>query len=127
VSSVAVIVAAPNYGAYSASKFALEALSMAMRAELAKSGVRVVVVRPGPVATPFRANAERADGAHGFPHGEGKSQAPEAVAAMTVRAVERGSAIVETSPIVWAASAATRFAPWGLRLALERMAAKSQD
>ena len=51
------VVSAPKLGAYAASKFALEAISIALRAEVAARGVRVLVVRPGPVDTPFRANA----------------------------------------------------------------------
>ncbi len=54
VSSIAGVVASPRMGAYAASKFALEGLSIALRAECAASGVRVSVVRPGPVDTPFR-------------------------------------------------------------------------
>jgi NAD(P)-dependent dehydrogenase (short-subunit alcohol dehydrogenase family) len=40
-------------GAYAASKFALEALADAQRRELAGSGVEVVLVEPGAIATPI--------------------------------------------------------------------------
>ncbi len=40
-------------GAYCASKFALEALTQVLRAELSSSGVTVVAIDPGVVATPF--------------------------------------------------------------------------
>jgi len=40
-------------GAYAASKFALEALADAQRRELAGSGVEVVLVQPGAIATPI--------------------------------------------------------------------------
>ena len=53
VSSVSGRVAAPFLGAYAASKFALEALSDALRVELRPWGLRMVLVEPGPVATPF--------------------------------------------------------------------------
>jgi short-subunit dehydrogenase len=46
-------VAGPTYGAYSASKFALEAMSDALRREVRPLGVEVVVVEPGAVATPI--------------------------------------------------------------------------
>src|SRR5262249_2054107 len=124
MSSVAGMVAAPRYGAYAATKFALEALSMAMRAEIAEKGVRVVVIRPGPVATPFRANAERLEGLPGYDQPEPKSQSPEAVAMLTLRAVDRGTPVVETSPFVRGASAAARFVPPALRIALRRMATR---
>lgn len=124
MSSVAGMVAAPRYGAYAASKFALEALSMAMRAEIAERGVRVVVIRPGPVATPFRANATRAEGEAGYSAPDPDAQSAESVARLTVRAVEKGSPVVETSAFVRFAGAAARLAPPGLRMALRRMAKK---
>jgi NAD(P)-dependent dehydrogenase (short-subunit alcohol dehydrogenase family) len=53
VSSVAGRVAIPGSGAYSASKFALEAMSDALRAEVERFGVDVVLVEPGLVDTEF--------------------------------------------------------------------------
>jgi NAD(P)-dependent dehydrogenase (short-subunit alcohol dehydrogenase family) len=47
----------PGGGAYAASKFALEAMSDALRAEVADLGIDVVVVMPGPVDTEFEARA----------------------------------------------------------------------
>jgi NAD(P)-dependent dehydrogenase (short-subunit alcohol dehydrogenase family) len=57
VSSLAGRVVPPLGGFYSASKFALEALSEALHLELSHFGVRVAVVEPGYVDTPFRAKA----------------------------------------------------------------------
>ena len=51
ISSVGGRVAMPTYGAYAGSKFALEAVSDALRREVAAHGVKVVVVEPGGVAT----------------------------------------------------------------------------
>jgi len=53
VSSVSGRITVPGAGAYSASKFALEAMSDALRGEVAGFGVDVVLVEPGPVATEF--------------------------------------------------------------------------
>ena len=53
VSSVAGRISTPAGGAYSASKFALEALSDALRAEVEGFGVDVVLIEPGPVETEF--------------------------------------------------------------------------
>ena len=53
LSSVSGRVAAPFLGPYAASKFALEALSDALRVELRPWGVRVIAIEPGPVATPI--------------------------------------------------------------------------
>lgn len=122
MSSVAGVVAAPRYGAYAASKFALEALSMAMRAELADKGIGVVVVRPGPVDTPFRANASRAPGLSGYDAPDPNAQSAADVARLTLRAVDRARPVTETSAFVRFASTASRLAPSGLRFALRRMA-----
>ncbi len=52
-SSVLGIVALKYRGAYIASKFALEGLTDALRLELRGSGIDVVTIRPGPIATHF--------------------------------------------------------------------------
>ncbi|HXV30957.1 MAG TPA: SDR family oxidoreductase [Sinorhizobium sp.] len=44
-------------GAYNASKFALEALTLTMRMELAGSGIEVSLIEPGPITSKFTANA----------------------------------------------------------------------
>lgn len=58
VSSVTGRLSTPGMGAYSASKFALEAMSDALRGEVEPFGVDVAVVEPGSVETTFD---ERAD------------------------------------------------------------------
>jgi NAD(P)-dependent dehydrogenase (short-subunit alcohol dehydrogenase family) len=57
VSSVGGKIAIPFAAPYCAAKHALEALSDALRVEVAPFGVRVVVVEPGPIATRFSATA----------------------------------------------------------------------
>lgn len=52
-SSVLGLIAAPYRGAYCASKFAVEALSDALRMELAGTGIHVSLIEPGPIATRF--------------------------------------------------------------------------
>ena len=59
-SSVLGLVALPYRGAYVASKFAIEALTDAMRLELRNSGVHVALIEPGPIVSRFRANAYEA-------------------------------------------------------------------
>lgn len=56
VGSVAGQIASPGGGAYSASKFALRALSNVMRMEVARFGVRVVLIEPGLFRTDFLRN-----------------------------------------------------------------------
>lgn len=53
VSSIAGRVTVPFFGAYHASKHAVEALSDALRAELYPFGIRVVLIEPGPIDTGF--------------------------------------------------------------------------
>jgi NAD(P)-dependent dehydrogenase (short-subunit alcohol dehydrogenase family) len=53
VSSVAGLVAAPGFGYYSATKFAVEAITDALRDEVAAQGISVLAVEPGA----FRTNA----------------------------------------------------------------------
>ena len=105
VSSVAGKVTIPFAGPYCASKYALEAISDALRVEVAPWKIRVVVVEPGPIATrfgertreatariltatgpysSFYANAERASEKE-FQRGK---RGPEVVARVIVRAIE---------------------------------------
>jgi NAD(P)-dependent dehydrogenase (short-subunit alcohol dehydrogenase family) len=52
-SSVLGLISVPYRGAYCASKFALEALSDAMRQELTGTGIRVSIIEPGPIRSRF--------------------------------------------------------------------------
>lgn len=68
-SSVLGLAAMRYRGAYSATKFALEALSDVLRLELRGSGIFVSLIEPGPITSRFRENAFRqfrrwVDGAH---------------------------------------------------------------
>jgi len=53
LSSVAGFSGAPGWGAYSSSKFAVEAFTESMRAELAPLGISVTVIEPGYFRTDF--------------------------------------------------------------------------
>lgn len=53
MSSISGLVTTPLMGPYSASKFALEALTDAMRRELAPWGLHAAAVEPGAIATPI--------------------------------------------------------------------------
>ena len=62
VSSVSGQEGSPGFGAYSASKFALEGASEALAAEVEDQGVRVVIVEPGPFRTPIAVKSPAARG-----------------------------------------------------------------
>jgi NAD(P)-dependent dehydrogenase (short-subunit alcohol dehydrogenase family) len=53
-SSVLGFIAMPYRGAYTATKFALEGITDTLRREMGPTGIRVVLIEPGPIATPFR-------------------------------------------------------------------------
>jgi NADP-dependent 3-hydroxy acid dehydrogenase YdfG len=53
LSSIGGVVASPGMGYYNATKFAVEAISEAMAAELAPIGVKVTIIEPGPFRTDF--------------------------------------------------------------------------
>ena len=56
ISSIAGLLAVPYQGIYSASKFALEGLTEALRMEVKAFGIRVVLVEPGDHRTGFTTN-----------------------------------------------------------------------
>ncbi|MEU5268952.1 SDR family oxidoreductase [Streptomyces hygroscopicus] len=56
ISSLAGQIGAPGMSAYTASKHALEGLSVSVAAELAPLGIRTTIVEPGAARTGFRAN-----------------------------------------------------------------------
>lgn len=60
ISSVAGRVSTPMLGWYSASKFALEAASDALRAEVAQLGIKVMLVEPGTFGTNIWAESDNA-------------------------------------------------------------------
>lgn len=72
ISSLLGYVSMAYRGAYNASKYALEALSDTLRMELRGTGIRVILVEPGPIASRFRENAYAAYKANiaaaGSPH-----------------------------------------------------------
>ncbi len=69
ISSMAGMVGLPFQGLYSASKFALEGFSEALKLEVEAFGIEVVVVQPGDFRTRFTASrklVEAAQGSHGY-------------------------------------------------------------
>ena len=60
VSSIAGLISVPFQGLYSASKFALEGFTEALRAETKTYGIRVVLVEPGDFHTGFTEHRQKA-------------------------------------------------------------------
>lgn len=56
-SSVLGFVAAEWRGAYVATKYAMEGMADVMRIEMAGTGIHVILLEPGPIATQIRANS----------------------------------------------------------------------
>ena len=80
--------AIPRVGGYSATKFALNAISDALRVEVAGRGITVTSVYPGTTRTAFRENSRRTtDEERGW---RPRGVSPEKVAAKIACAAERG-------------------------------------
>jgi short-subunit dehydrogenase len=88
ISSIVGKRAIPARSEYSASKFAVQGFSEALRAEVAKDGIDVVVVCPGLTQTNFSQNMIEQSARMPIDHLRGMT--PEKVAAETLRAIERG-------------------------------------
>src|ERR671932_1257998 len=79
----------PKVGGYCATKFALNALSDALRVEIAERGITVTSVYPGTTRTAFRENSRRTKGEkRGW---RPKGVLPEKVAEKIAHAAEKGS------------------------------------
>jgi short-subunit dehydrogenase len=83
ISSVAGHIPLPFHAAYSATKFALNAIGKAARIELKKDGIHVLTVCPGYVRTPFSQNAVRGN--------ELQRVRPESVKGITAERVARAT------------------------------------
>jgi NAD(P)-dependent dehydrogenase (short-subunit alcohol dehydrogenase family) len=62
ISSLSGLIAQPFMGMYSATKFALEGMSEALRMEVRRFGIHVVLIEPGDTRTAFTANRKRTAG-----------------------------------------------------------------
>jgi NAD(P)-dependent dehydrogenase (short-subunit alcohol dehydrogenase family) len=58
VSSIGGVIGFPTGGSYTASKFAIEAMSEALSGEVAPFGIKVTIIEPGHFATEFRLSVE---------------------------------------------------------------------
>ena len=83
IGSIGGRIAAPMLGAYHASKFGMVGLADTLRAELAPSGIRVILIEPGAVATPI--------------WDRGSSAANELLEQVTPEVMERYSAQIDVA------------------------------
>ena len=117
ISSVIGIVATPRNSIYCASKFALRALSDALRMELHGTGIDVISVLPGYTDTPFFDQMIRYDGSSRLSPFRGQS--PDKVARAILRACRhRQREIALTVPGIvgcWLQRFAAPLVEWSLR------------
>jgi short-subunit dehydrogenase len=88
ISSIAGKRGIPARSEYSASKFAVQGFSQALRAELAKDGIDVLVICPGLTQTNFSKNMIEQKAKMKMDHMRGMTS--EQVAIASLRAIERG-------------------------------------
>jgi short-subunit dehydrogenase len=112
--SVAGLVGGPRSAIYHASKFGLVGFSESLRAEYSRRGLRVVAVCPGPVRTNLFRQALHPEGRTCPTPPKWASATPEAVAAATLRAVERNRRLTVVTPLAHSLWTLKRFMPWTL-------------
>jgi len=110
ISSVAGIRGIPARSDYSASKFAIEGFSMALRNELSKDGVDVLVVCPGLTQTNFSHNMLERKALLQMDHMRGMTS--EEVARETLKSMQKGRDRVLLTRETRLISMVTRFLPW---------------
>jgi short-subunit dehydrogenase len=134
MASMAAMVGMPMQSTYSASKAAVRAFSVGLRAELSAVGVGVTVVLPGTVGTRLMAGArsEHPEVTGFMERGMNRvGVAPERVARAVVRGIRRNRAEVRVGPDAHLLHMAMALAPWlprwALGLLFRRMADESGE
>ena len=118
VSSMAGYQPSPGLGAYSATKFAVLGLSVAMREELRPHGIGVTAICPGIINTPITRNArargksdDEAVRARLVSMYERRNYGPDRVARNILKAVERNRSVAPVAPEAWFAYGLKRASP----------------
>ena len=109
VLSVAGIVAVPNMGGYSPSKFAMRAAGSCIRAELAGQGTSVTSLIVGSVDTRMAS------------HVKGAKEAPEDIARAAMKGITRGVDEIDTDRFAIESRAALARDPKGMERAMAKM------
>jgi short-subunit dehydrogenase len=110
ISSIAGRRGIPARSEYSASKFAVQGFSEALRAELAKDGIDVLLVNPGLTQTNFSRNMLEQKAKIRMDHLRGMTS--ERVAELTLAALARGKNEVTLTFKGWLLVLVSRFFPW---------------
>lgn len=110
ISSVVARRAYPARSLYSSSKFAVAGFSEALRAELAKDGIDVLVVNPGLTQTNFSKNMLEAKAKQSLDHKRGMTS--EQVADATLAAMRKGKNEITLTLQGKLLVLTTRFVPW---------------
>jgi short-subunit dehydrogenase len=111
IGSIAGKVTLPWFALYSATKFALGALTEGLRMELSGDGIRTMVVCPGYVKTDFQTHALVGQAPDRLLKGRKFAITPEQCAKAVARGVERDARTVVTPAIAWALIALQRLFP----------------
>ena len=126
ISSVSGFVGVPYMATYCATKHALNAYSRATRAELAGTGVSILNVCPGFVATEFSANAVRGTDRKKMSGGSKRGVSADYVAKATFRAyLARKREIVVPwyyNPVIWAYRLFPEFIESKMRASMKSLA-----
>jgi NAD(P)-dependent dehydrogenase (short-subunit alcohol dehydrogenase family) len=132
LSSMLGLYATPEAVAYVATKFAVLGMTLSMRSDLARKGVRATAICPGLIATNI------IEKTHFSPDREGmraradktfktRGTSPSAVAAAIVDVIGTDIAVRPVTTEAWVAWGVTRFAPRVVTDALGRLAARAQE
>jgi len=110
ISSIAGRRGIPARSEYSASKFAVQGFSEALRAELAKDGIDVLLVNPGLTQTNFSKNMLEQKAKIQMDHLRGMTA--ERVAELTLKALAKGKREVTLGWSGWLLVLVSKFFPW---------------
>lgn len=121
VSSIAGQINLPWLPVYSASKFALAAITSTQRTELKRDGVHVMGVFPGYVATDFQAHASGPPPPDRVVRGRRFAVSPEQCAEAIVNGIAHRKRMVVTPRAGWTLVWANRFFPGFIESRMERV------
>lgn len=121
VSSIAGQISLPWLPVYSASKFALAAITSAQRSELAREGVNVMGVFPGYVDTDFQAHAAGSRPPKRVVQGKRFAVSAAKCAEAIVNGIEARKKVVVTPRSAWAIVWASRLFPGFIESRMERV------